>query len=358
MPLKILAINPGSTSTKIAVYEDERACFTLNVDHPAEEVARFSGISDQFEMRRDLVLATLHAEGFRLEELAAVVGRGGMVGPMKSGAYEVNEAMVKRLRTNPVQDHASNLGGLIAFEIARRIGVKAYIYDSVMVDELPPVAKVTGLPELPRISTSHVLNSRAMAIRCAKLLGRDHRELCLLVAHLGGGISCGLYDRGRLIDVLTPVEGPFSPERSGRVPAQELVDLCFSGRYDRKAMQQRLAGKGGIKAYLGTVDIREVIRMAEGGHAQAALLLDAMCYQVAKGIGELATVVCGKVDRIILTGGMAHAGEVTRRIQERITFIAPVEILPGENEMESLVLGTLRVLRGEEQAWEYVDQEG
>lgn len=355
MSFKVLAVNPGSTSTKVAVYEDEKELFTRSLAYSADVVARYPSVVDQFEMRKDHVLALLKESGIDVRDLSAVVGRGGMLPPVKSGAYEVNEAMVKRLRFNPVREHASNLGALIAYDIAQGIGVKAFIYDSVMVDELLDVARITGFPEITRTSTSHVLNSRAMAIKCARNHGKAYRDLCFIVAHLGGGISCSLHDHGRLADVINDVEGPFSPERSGRLPGHELVDLCYSGTLDRMAMHRRMEGNGGLKAYLNTVDIREVIRMGKEGKAQAKLLLEAMCYQIAKGVGELATVVCGKVDHIILTGGIAYAEEVTALIKPRVEFIAPVEIMPGENEMEALALGTLRVLRDEERAWEYAD---
>lgn len=353
MSYKILAINPGSTSTKVAVYDDGTELFSTNLPHSQEELAPYRTVADQFEMRRDRILAYLRGRDFDLGQLAAVVGRGGMLPPVKSGAYRVNETMVDRLRNRPVQEHASNLGALIAYEIAVPLGIEAYIYDSVKVDEFIDIARFTGLPEIPRTSISHALNARAMAMRCAREKGSSYSALRIIVAHLGGGISLSLHDRGRMVDVIPDNEGPFSPERAGRIPTTDLINLCFSGTYDRRALHKRVRGGGGLVAYLGTVDMREVERMGQEGDARAALLLDAMCYQVAKGIGELATVVCGKVDYIILTGGIAYSELVTSKIAERVRFIAPVELLPGENEMESLASGTLRVLRGEELAREY-----
>ena len=352
---RILVINPGSTSTKLAVYDDEKEVLTKSLAHPAKEIAGYALVADQFEMRKEQVLSFLDENGFDAGQLSAVVGRGGMLPPVKSGAYLVNEAMVKRLRFNPVMEHASNLGALIAYEIAKSIGVNAYIYDSVKVDEMIDVARVTGVPEIQRNSVSHVLNSRAMAMKCAAAKGMAYDAVCIVVAHLGGGISVTLHDHGRLADVIPDTEGPFSPERCGRVAAVDLAELCYSGKYDRAGMRKHLRGNGGIKAYLGTEDIRDVLQKSADGDAQASLLLDAMCYQVAKGIGELATVVCGKVDFIVLTGGIAYSDLITSKIKERVRFIAPVEVLPGENEMESLAKGTLRVLRGEEQAHNYCE---
>nr|WP_320131109.1 butyrate kinase [uncultured Holophaga sp.] len=357
MSYKILAINPGSTSTKISVYENEQELFVTTLDHPAEEVAKYATVAEQFGMRKDYVLAFLKEKGLDVNELAAVVGRGGMLPPVKSGAYEVNEAMVKRLRYNPVLEHASNLGALIAFEIAQSIGKRAFIYDSVKVDELLDVARVTGVPELPRTSVTHTLNSRAMAMKCAKSKGKTYQDMNFIVVHMGGGVSVNAHQKGRLVDVIPDNEGPMSPERAGRIGTAGLVDLCYSGKYDKRGMHKKLRGEGGLKAYLGTVDVREVIKMIEGGNEQAKLLLEAMCYQIAKGVGEMATVLCGQVDAIIFTGGIAYSKLVCELVKERISWIAPVEILAGENEMESLTLGTLRVLRGEESAHEYVDAE-
>ena len=353
MSMKILVINPGSTSTKISIYEDEREILAQRLNHASEELEEYATIADQFEMRLDRVLAFLREHDFDVRRLSAVVGRGGMLPPVKSGAYKVNEAMVRRLRYEPLVEHASNLGAMIAYEIAKAAGVDAYIYDSVKVDEFTDVARLTGLPEISRTSVSHALNSRAMAMKCAASMGTSYSEVCFIVAHLGGGISCTLHDHGRMADMVPDNEGPFSPERAGRIPTADLTKLCFSGTYDERSLQKRLRGGGGVKAHLNTVDMREVEARIAEGDAKAALVLDAMCYQVAKGIGELSTVVCGKVDRIILTGGVAHSKTITGKIKERVEFIAPVEIMPGENEMEALALGTLRVLRGQETSREY-----
>nr|WP_300093101.1 butyrate kinase [Sedimentibacter sp.] len=355
MVYKILAINPGSTSTKIALYEDEHEVLVKTLDHPAEEIEKFEKVVDQFQMRKDVVLSFLKDNGFDVNKLDAVVGRGGMLPPVKSGAYRVNDLMVDRLKNRPVVEHASNLGALIAHEIASSIGKEAYIYDSVKVDELTPEARISGMPALPRTSTSHVLNSRAMAIKAAKKLGKNYAEMNFVVAHMGGGVSLSVYEKGRLTDIISDDEGPFSPERSGRVNLRPFMDLCFSGKYDKKTVGKMLSGNGGLKGYLGTTDAREVEKMIHEGNDEASLVYRAMAYQIAKGIGELSTVLKGNVDAIILTGGIAYSKMMTDMIRERVEFIAPVEIMAGENEMESLALGTLRVLRNEEEAREYTE---
>lgn len=355
MSYKVLAINPGSTSTKIALYEDEKEIFCKTLDHPAEQIEKYENVTDQFDMRKGVVLSFLKQNGYEVKELAAVVGRGGMVPKVKSGAYKVNKTMVDRLKNNPVVEHASNLGALIAYEIANSIGVPAYIYDSVRVDELEDIARISGMPDIPRTSTSHALNTRAMAMKVAKKYGKKYSDMNFIVAHLGGGISVNVHRKGQMIDIMADDEGPFSPERAGKVPCNALIDLCYSGKFDKKTMKKKLRGNGGLKAYLNTVDAREVEKMIESGDEKAKLVYEAMAYQVAKGIGELATVVEGKVDAIVITGGIAYSDMITNWIKKRVKFIAPVEIMPGENEMESLALGTLRVLKGEEEAREYVE---
>lgn len=353
MKYNILAINPGSTSTKLALYENDKEIFCNTLEHSAEEIEKYDKIQDQFEMRKNLVISSLLENGYDIKSLSAVVGRGGMVPKVKSGAYKVNETMVNRLKFNPVIEHASNLGALIAYEIANEVNISAYIYDSVRVDELKDVARISGMPEISRTSTSHALNSRAMAMKVAKMNGKKYSDMNFVVAHLGGGISVSVHEKGRMVDVLADDEGPFSPERAGRVPCKELIDLCYSGEFDKKTMNKKLRGNGGLKAYLNTVDVREVEEMIERNDEKAKLVLEAMAYQVAKGIGDLSTVVEGKVDAIVLTGGIAYSKRITALIKKRVEFIAPVEIMPGENEMESLAMGIQRVLKGEEEASEY-----
>lgn len=353
MGYKILAINPGSTSTKIAVYEDENMLFSKSINHSASELENYKSITDQFEMRKEKVLNTLQENDFKKNDLSAIVGRGGILPPVKPGAYLVNEVMVDRLKNRPIIEHASNLGALISYEIAKEIGVNAYIYDSVAVDELIDVARVLGIPEIKRTCLSHALNSRAMAIKFAKEKDRDYKDMNLIVAHLGGGITIAAHKNGQMVDVVSDDEGPFSPERSGRIPVKKVVDMCYSGKYTHKEMLKKIRGKGGIVGHLKTVDIREVEKMIENGDEKAKLIYDALIYQVAKGIGELSTVLEGDVDAIILTGGIAYSKNLTKNLSDKIRFIAPVNVLAGENELEALSYGTLRILKGEESCSEY-----
>lgn len=353
MSYKILAINPGSTSTKISLYEDELEIFTKKLDHPLEQIEKFDNVEDQLNMRKELVMAFLKEKNFDIKELSAVVARGGMLPPVNTGAYIINELMVDRVENRPIMEHASNLAAPIAYGIAKEVGIPSYIYDCVMADELPDIARISGMPDIPRTSSSHVLNTRAMAIKAANIRGIKYEDMNIIVAHLGGGISINVHEKGRIIDLVSDDEGPFSPERAGRVPCRDLINLCYSGKYDKKTMQRKLRGNGGLRAYLNTIDAREVEQMINGGNEEAKLVYEAMAYQIAKGIGELATVIEGNVDVIILTGGIAYSRMLTDWIVKRVRFIAPVEILAGENEMEALAFGALRVLRGEEAAREY-----
>lgn len=353
MSYKILAINPGSTSTKVSLYEDEKEIFTEKIEHPLNVIEKFESVEDQLNMRKKLVMEVLKEKKFDIKELSAVVARGGMLPPVNSGAYKINELMIDRVENRPVMEHASNLAAPIAFEIAVQVGVPSYIYDSVMSDEMPDIAHISGMPDLPRTSSSHVLNTRAMAIKAAKERGEKYEDMNIIVAHLGGGISINIHEKGRIVDLVADDEGPFSPERAGGVPSRELINLCYSGKYDKKNMQRKLRGNGGLRAYLNTIDVRDVEKMIAEGNEYAKLIYEAMAYQIAKGIGELATVTEGNIDLIILTGGIAHSKMLTDKVIKRVKFIAPVEILAGENEMEALALGALRVLRGQEQAREY-----
>lgn len=353
MKHQILVINPGSTSTRIAVYRDQDLVFKETIEHLKSDLDRFYHIADQLELRKCIVLKIISERGFNLNRLSAVVGRGGILPPVKSGAYRVNQLMLDRLEKYPLSEHASDFGALIAYAIAAPLGINAYIYDSVAVDEFEQVARISGLPEISRESQTHALNSRAAARKTAESLHRSYDEMNFIVAHLGGGISVSLHNKGKMVDVIPDDEGPFSPERAGRVPCRRLAELCFEGPDDKQAMMKRLRGKGGLTAYLGTNNAEEVERRIKDGDSFAALVYEAMAYQVAKGIGELATVVNGNVDRIILTGSIAYSEMFTGWIKERVLFIAPVQIIPGENEMESLAWGILRVLKGEETAHEY-----
>ena len=340
---RILVINPGSTSTKAAVFEDEQKLCSETIEHTMQELGDLS-ILDQGPLRKNAILDFLD-----VSSLSAVVGRGGILPPVRSGAYLVEENLIHALKYKSTP-HASNLGGIMAAEIAAMAGVNAYIYDSIAVDEMDEMAHLSGTPLVRRTSHFHALNSRAMAIEYAKSQDRYYQDLNLIVAHMGGGISTSAHCKGRIIDMTADDEGTFSPTRAGRVHTRILVDMCFSGTYTRKEMQNLLRGKGGMYAYLGTEDAREVEKRITAGDAYAEMVYHGMAYQVSKDIGSLATVMKGQVDAIILTGGVAYSKLFTDWIVEQVSFLAPVTILAGEHEMQALCQGALRVLRGEESA--------
>lgn len=350
----ILAINPGSTSTKIAVYEDTQPVLSLAINHSAAEIAAFATIGDQFEWRKDLVLESLRKRGFDIGTLSAVIGRGGLVHPVEGGVYEVNDALHDDL-LHARRQHASNLGGLIAQEIAAEVGVKAYIADPVVVDEMIPYARISGLPQLPRESVFHALNQKAIACRYARETGRKYEELNLIVSHMGGGITVSAHRQGRVIDTSNALNGagPFSPERAGTLPPGPLIDLCFSGEYTREELQKLINGRGGLLAHLGTTSVPEILRRIDNNDLQAMLVLRAMCYNVAKEIGAMAIALKGKADAILLTGGIAHNKRLTDFIAAHVDFIAPVFVYPGENELEALARNALAVLRGDCEAKTY-----
>ncbi|MEG1310398.1 MAG: butyrate kinase [Romboutsia sp.] len=350
MIYRILAVNPGSTSTKMAIYDNDKVILVKCIDHPCDEISKYKTIQDQFEMRKDLILNVLKKNKIDINTLSAVVGRGGLLPPVKSGAYLVNDEMIDRLVNRPILEHASNLGAIISYEIAKPLNINAYIYDSVSVDELNDIARLSGVYGMDRDCLSHALNSRAMAIKYCENNNKAYKNSNLIVAHLGGGITVSIHEKGRVIDIVSDDEGAFSPERSGRVPCKKLIDRCFSGKYSYRDMLKMIRGNGGIVSYLDTADIREVEKMISEGNKKAKLVHEAMTYQVAKSIGELSTVVEGKVDGIILTGGISYSNMITSMIKKRVEFIASVDIIPGENELESLSLGILRVLRREEEA--------
>lgn len=346
----MLIINPGSTSTKIAVYRDEEPLFVENIQHSREELAPFSDIYQQYDLRRELILSCLSRHGVALESLSAVMARGGLLPPCRSGAYLVNDEMVDTLRHRPQNIHASNLGGILAKTIADSVGINAYIYDPVTVDELTPINKVTGLVEMERKGMGHNLNMRACAMKYAQNTGKPYEALNLIVAHLGGGITLSLHEQGRMTDMISDDEGPFSPERAGGLPVFQVVKMATSGEHDYRSMMDKIKNHAGLDAHLGTKDAQEVERRAVSGDQKAELVYKAMALNVAKNIAKLAVPVKGKVDAILLTGGIAYSRLFTGWIGEYVEFIAPVVCLPGENEMESLALGCLRVLRGEEEA--------
>ena len=354
MGYKQLIINPGSTTTKLALYEDKEKVVQENVEHDAAQMQQFDSIADQIPFRMGIIRDFMVRNSIQEKDLSAVMGRGGLVFGLKTGGYEVNDDLCEALVNDRLsQPHASNLGGLLARELARPLGIPAYIYDAVTGGELTEVARITGIRDIERRSFCHVLNSRAMAIRYAQENGLDYGKLNLIVAHLGGGISASVHAQGRIIDSIGDDDGQFSPERSGSVPSLELIRLCFSGDYTKADMVKKVRGKGGLFAHLGTSDCRVIEKMIKDGDQHADLVFQAQAYQIAKGIGLLSIVLKGKCDAIILTGGVARSQMLTDRIKEYVSFIAPVAVLPGENEMEALALGGLRLLSGEEPARQY-----
>lgn len=351
MSYKILAINPGSTSTKIAVYEDEKPVFNTSLAHTPEELASFSQVIDQFEWRKDLIEKVLQENNIDIRSFDAIIGRGGIVSPIESGVYEVNDDLRHDLRHARMQ-HASNLGGLIAGEIADEIGVKAYIADPVVVDEMMPYARISGVPELPRESVFHALNQKAVARLFAKESGKRYEELNLIVCHMGGGCTVSAHRRGRVIDTTNALDGcgPFSPERSGSLPPGPLIKLCFSGKYTEEELLKLVHGAGGLYAHLGTTSVPEVLDRILSHDLHAMLILRAMCYSIAKEIGAMSIALKGDVDAILITGGIAHSKRVTDFIADHVDFIAPIYVYPGENELRALAENALAVLKGERQA--------
>ncbi len=343
----ILAVNPGSTSTKFALFEEEKVVFEKTLTHSHDEILEYKRITDQFHFRKDLIMKELMEQKTDLSRIAAVVGRGGLVKPIESGIYEVNEQMIRDLNAGLLGEHASNLGGLIANDIASSLpDAKAYIVDPVVVDELENVARISGHPEIERISIFHALNQKAVSRIYAASIGKKYEDLNLIVAHMGGGISVGAHRKGRVVDVNNALngDGPFSPERSGGLPSGQLAELCFSGRYTNPDIKSMITGKGGMVAYLGTNNFRDVCRMAEEGNQKAILIRDAASYQIGKEIGAMAAVLKGKVDAIILTGGMAYQEGNVSRIREMVKFIAKVVVSPGEDEIKSLAFNGLLAL--------------
>ncbi len=347
---RVLAINPGSTSTKIAVYEDETQLFVTVIEHAAEELALFKEIYDQYEYRKRLIIKAMEENCVERGSLTAVVARGGLLPPVPAGAFEINDDIVWQLRYKPQNEHASNLGAPIAKAIADELGLKAYIYDPITVDEMDEISKIAGLPKMQRKSMGHALNMRAAAHKYADECGVPYEKMNLIIAHLGGGITISYHQQGRMIDMVSDEEGPFSPERTGILPLFQTLEMATESGKDFKALYKYVKTKGGLMGHLGTNDGRKVEKMISAGDRHAALVYEAMAHNISKFIGALATAARGKVNAIIITGGTAHSKMITSWIEERVSFIAPVKIIPGENEMESLVKGTLRVLRGQEAA--------
>ena len=355
MAVKSLIINPGSTSTKIGVFEDETLLFEETLRHSTEEIAQYASIVDQKDFRKQIILDLLDKKNFDIKSLQVVVGRGGMLKPIPGGTYAVSDELLHDLKIGVQGQHASNLGGILAREIGDSIGVPSFIVDPVVVDELIPIARYSGVPELPRTSVFHALNQKAVAKRFAKEQGKAYDSLNLIVVHMGGGVSVGAHEKGNVIDVFNALDGDgaFSPERAGAVPSGALVKLCYSGKYTEKEVYKKIVGGGGFNAYLNTNDMRDVEKMVEGGDKNAEEIRDAFIFQVAKNIGSMSCVLKGKVDQIIMTGGIAYDKQVIAGLKERVGFIAPVTVYPGEDELLALAQGALRVLNKEEAAKEY-----
>ncbi len=356
MPITSLIINPGSTSTKIGVFEDETLLFEETLRHSAEEIGRFSSIPDQKDFRKSIIADLMKEKNFDMGSLDVVVGRGGLLKPIPSGTYAVTDDLLQDLIIGRQGQHASNLGGILAKEIADPLGIPSYIVDPVSVDELIPAARLSGMPELPRISLFHALNQKAVAKRYARERQTSYDILNLIVVHLGGGVSVGAHEQGKVIDVCNTLDGDgaFSPERAGCVPSGALMELCFSGEYTKAEIRAKLVGKGGFNAYLGTNDMRELNRMSdEDKNPDAILVRDAFFLQVAKDIGSMACVLKGKVDQILVTGGIAYNQNVIDALEERAGFIAPVTVYPGEDELLALAQGAIRVMTGQESVKSY-----
>ncbi|WP_106497197.1 butyrate kinase [Lentibacillus sp. Marseille-P4043] len=358
-PFRILVLNPGSTTTTIGVFDNEVCILDRTIHHNPDELATYRRIMDQYAFRKKIILEQLDYEGINISKLTAVCGRGGLLHPIEGGTYAINNAMFHDLKNGCYGEHASNLGGIIAYEIATGLNISSYIVDPVVVDELATVARFSGLPEIPRKSIFHALNQKAAARRCATDLGKAYEQLNLIVAHLGSGITVGAHKRGKVIDVNNGLhgDGPFSPGRAGTIPTGDLVSLCFSGNYSRDEIMDKLVGSGGLMAYLQTNDATEVEERIHNGDPRALVVYDTMAYQVAKEIGSMGTVMAGSVDAIVLTGSLAYGKTFVEKISERVNWIADVFVYPGENGLQALAEGTLRVLRNEEEAKVYSDCE-
>lgn len=356
MEYRILAINPGSTSTKIAVYSNNKPVFLKDIRHDVKKLGEFKRISDQFKFRKEIILEELKDSHINIETINAIVGRGGLIRPIESGVYRINNTLKNDLKEAKLGEHASNLGGLIADDIAKDLpGCQAYIADPVVVDELEDVARISGHPEFKRMSIFHALNQKATARSYARLMNRRYEELNLVIAHMGGGISIGAHRHGRVIDVNQALdgEGPFSPERSGTLPAGALAKLCFEGKRTLEEIKKMITGRGGYMAYLKTNNAYEIELMAEEGDEKARLIQNAMSYQIGKEIAAMCAVLHGEVDAIILTGGISHNPMVVEYVKKMVSFIAPVVIYPGEDEMHALAMNGLLVLKGEIEAKDY-----
>lgn len=346
---KVLVINPGSTSTKVALYEDEKEIVRSDITHDVETLKNYKSVIEQLDLRLEAINKWLREKDIKVSELSAIVVRGGLIKPVQSGTYVVNDIMLEDLRKGVGGEHPSNLGGIIGRALADPYGIPVYTLDPVAVDEMEDVARISGLPELPRKSQSHALNIKACIHRYARENNLKEEELNMIVAHMGGGISVAAIKGGRIVDVNNANQmGPFSPERTGSLPSMKVVEMCYSGKYTFDEMKKKIVGMGGLVAHLGTNDAREVVKRIEAGDKKAKLVFEAMAYQIAKEIGRMAAVLKGDVKTIILTGGLAYSKPLIEIIIDMVGFIAPITLYPGGDEMEALRDGALRVLRGQE----------
>jgi len=351
----ILVINIGSTSTKLAVYKNREAVINEVIRHPGQELEVFHDTWDQYEYRKSIITGFLEQIDIPLQRFDVIACRGGTVKPVPGGIYRINAAMLQDMKSKAYGSHPTNLGSLIAFRLAQQLKIPAVTVDPPVTDEMSLLAKYSGIPQIERRSSFHALSQKSTGRKAAKILGKPYNQLNLIILHLGGGISVGAHQKGRIVDVNNALngDGPFSPERAGSLPAGDLIDLCFSGKYTREDMHRLICGKGGIMAYLGTADILEAEQRINNGDEKAGQVFEAMGYQVAKEVGAAAVVLDGKVDAIAVTGQLVHSQRLVDILKRKIAFIAPIYLFPGENEMEALASGALRFIKGEEQAQEY-----
>ncbi|MDD4297786.1 MAG: butyrate kinase [Ruminiclostridium sp.] len=353
MGIKLFVINPGSTSTKVALFEDETVLFESTVRHNTSDFKSFSSIIAQNEYRLEIINTLLHTNDVDLAKVDAFVGRGGLLRPLVGGTYYVNHKMLEDLKASRYGEHASNLGAIIVFDLSEKYGKKAYVVNPVVVDELMDISRITGLPEMQNVSIFHALNQKAVARRAAEEINLQYNEARFIVAHLGGGISVGIHDHGKVIDVNNALEdGPFSPERAGSLPMKQVIDLCYSGKYSKSELIRKLIGNGGLIAHTGTSDCKVLVEQAKNDE-YIRLLLEALIYRVSREICAGAAALYGGIDSILVTGGLAYSDFIVDRIKQRVSFLAPVRVYPGENEMMALAKGVIDVLKGNETPLEY-----
>lgn len=349
---RILAINPGSTSTKLAIYEDEKEILNENVSHSHEEIKKYEKITDQYEFRKEVIEQFLSKNGYPLSGFSAIIGRGGLLDPIPGGIYKVNQKMIEVLKSSKNGEHASNLGGLIAYELAKTVNIESFIADPVVVDEFDEISRISGHPDYKRKSILHALNQKEIARSLAKKMNKSYEECNFIIVHMGGGISIGAHKKGKVVDVNNALDGdgPFTPERAGTLPLTGFMKLCYSGKYDLSEVKKLLKGNGGLVSYLGTTDAREIQIMIKKGDEKAKLVYSAMAFQISKWIGKMSTALNFEVDGIALTGGLAYDKEfLVNWIKERVSFISDVHVFPGGDEEKALSNSALRALKGEQE---------